>query len=211
VRLNRYLVRAHLTAALLVGGVALPASAEPRPATTVAAADRFPAIHIDNFGEINANYYRGGQPRRSDYAELAAFGVRTVVNLTSDDAQPDERSLVDQVGMQYVGIPMTTRIVPTPDQIAEFLRIVNDPAKQPVFVHCVGGRHRTGLMTAIYRMTSDRWTAAQAFAEMKRFRFGADFLHPEFKQFVYAFHLPTARPAPAVVSAVAAPAAGKLQ
>ena len=50
---------------------------------------------------------------------------------------------------------MTTRMVPTPDQIVEFLRIVNDPANQPVFVHCWGGRHRTGVMTAIYRMTSD--------------------------------------------------------
>ena len=111
--------------------------------------------------------------------------------------------------MQYVGMPMTTRIVPTPTQISEFLRIVNDPAKQPVYVHCVGGRHRTGVMTAIYRMTSDRWTAEQAFAEMKRFKFGADFLHPEFKQFVYTFHLPTSSPAPRVVSAVAASAVGK--
>ncbi len=205
---NRYLV--HLMVALLFGGVPLPASAEPPPATMAAATDRLPAIRIDNFGEINANYYRGGQPRRSDYADLAAFGVRTVVNLTSDDAQADERIRVEQAGMQYVGLPMTTRMVPTSDQIVEFLRIVNDPANQPVFVHCVGGRHRTGVMTAIYRMTSDRWTAAQAFAEMKRFRFGADFLHPEFKQFVYAFHRPTAKPAPAVASAAAAPTAGKL-
>jgi hypothetical protein len=65
-------------------------------------------------------------------------------------------------------------------------------------------------MTAIYRMTSDRWTAEQAFAEMKRFRFGADYLHPEFKQFVYAFHLPTAPTAPAIAPVTAAPAAGKL-
>ena len=134
--------------------------------------------------------------------------MRTVINLTSDDAQADERALVEHAGMQYVGMPMTTRIVPTSAQINEFLRIVNDPAKQPVYVHCVGGRHRTGVMTAIYRMTSDRWTAEQAFAEMKRFRFGADVLHPEFKQFVYAFHLPTAL-APAVVSTAAMPAAGK--
>jgi protein tyrosine/serine phosphatase len=140
---------------------------------------------------------------------LAALGVRTVINLTSDDAQADERALVEHAGMQYVGMPMTTRIVPTSAQISEFLRIVNDPAKQPVYVHCVGGRHRTGVMTAIYRMTSDRWTAEQAFGEMKRFKFGADFLHPEFKQFVYAFHLPTASPAPTVVSA-AASAAGKM-
>jgi len=55
-------------------------------------------------------------------------------------------------------------------------------------VHCVGGRHRTGVMTAAYRMTHEGWTAEQAFAEMKQYRFGSDFLHPEFKQFVYGYH-----------------------
>ena len=209
-KLNIHLIRIHLVAALLTGGLAVPASTEPQPAATVAAAERLSAIHIDNFGRINANYYRGGQPKPADYADLTALGVRTVINLTSDDAQADERALVERAGMRYIGMPMTTRIVPTPAQISEFLRIVSDPAMQPVYVHCVGGRHRTGVMTAIYRMTSDRWTAEQAFAEMKRFRFGADFLHPEFKQFVYAFHLPTAPTPPAVVSAVAAPPAGKL-
>ena len=196
---NGYLVRVHVLAALLAGALALPASADPRRATTAAAAERLSAIRIENFGQINPNYYRGSQPKPADYADLAGLGIRTVINLTSDDGQADERVVVEHAGMQYVGMPMTTRIVPTPTQISEFLRIVNDPAKQPVFVHCVGGRHRTGVMTAIYRMTSDRWTAEQAFAEMKRFRFGADFLHPEFKQFVYAFRLPS--PAPAVVTA----------
>src|SRR5215212_3975439 len=203
---NGYLVRVHVLAALLAGALALPASADPRRATTAAAAERLSAIRIENFGQINPNYYRGSQPKPGDYADLAGLGVRTVINLTSDDGQADERVVVEHAGMQYVGMPMTTRIVPTPTQISEFLRIVNDPAKQPVFVHCVGGRHRTGVMTAIYRMTSDRWTAEQAFAEMKRFRFGADFLHPEFKQFVYGFRLPTASPAPRIVSAVAASA-----
>jgi hypothetical protein len=42
-------------------------------------------------------------------------------------------------------------------------------------------------MTAVYRMTQEGWTAAQAFAEMKQYKFGADFLHPEFKQFVYDY------------------------
>jgi hypothetical protein len=46
-------------------------------------------------------------------------------------------------------------------------------------------------MTAIYRMTVDGWDAARAFAEMKEFKFGADFLHPEFKRFVFSYE-PTA-------------------
>ena len=83
---------------------------------------------------------------------------------------------------------MTTHAPPTPSIVKSFLQIVTDPASQPVYVHCVGGRHRTGVMTAIYRMTQERWTAAQAFAEMKRYKFGPDFLHPEFKRFVYGYH-----------------------
>ena len=77
--------------------------------------------------------------------------------------------------------------------------IVNDPASGPVFVHCVGGRHRTGVMTASYRMTHEGWTAERAFSEMIQYKFGADFLHPEFKGFVYSYH-----PAEAAVATSAA-------
>lgn len=36
-------------------------------------------------------------------------------------------------------------------------------------------------------MTQDGWTGDQAFKEMKRYKFGFDFLHPEFKAFVYGY------------------------
>lgn len=41
-------------------------------------------IHIDNFGHINANYYRSAQPNSQDYADLAELGVKTVIDLTED-------------------------------------------------------------------------------------------------------------------------------
>ena len=110
--------------------------------------------------------------------------MKTLINLTSDDATPDEATLTAMAGMNYVQIPMTTHEPPTPAQLAQFLEVVNDPANQPVYVHCVGGRHRTGVMTAVYRMTQDGWASDQAFKEMKQYKFGADFLHPEFKAFV---------------------------
>jgi hypothetical protein len=43
-------------------------------------------------------------------------------------------------------------------------------------------------MTAVYRMTEDGWKADRAFSEMKHYKFGADFLHPEFRDFVYGYH-----------------------
>lgn len=153
----------------------------------VAAASAASSVRIDNFGRVNANYYRGAQPEGQDYNDLAALGVKTIINLTSDDAQPNERQMTEQSGMRYVQIPMTTHREPTNAQIAQFLSIANDPASQPVYVHCVGGKHRTGVMTAIFRMTNDGWSADQAFSEMKQYKFGADFMHSEFKRVVYAY------------------------
>jgi protein tyrosine phosphatase (PTP) superfamily phosphohydrolase (DUF442 family) len=64
-----------------------------------------------------------------------------MINLTSDDADPREQTMAEQAGMNYFQIPMTTHEPPTSAQLAGFLKIVNDPASQPVYVHCVGGRH----------------------------------------------------------------------
>jgi tyrosine-protein phosphatase SIW14 len=180
------------TAAVLAVLLTLPVTAAP-PAGSLA------AIRIDNFGEINGHYYRGAQPGARDYTDLAAFGIKTIIDLQLD-GDASEAAQVKNAGMKYVRIAMTTRVVPTAEQIAQFLQTVTDPANQPIYVHCAGGRHRTGVMTAIYRMTQEGWTADRAFAEMKRYRFGADFLHPEFKSFVYTYHPAPAAPAVSVAS-----------
>ena len=144
-------------------------------------------IRIGNFGQINATYFRGEQPEGADYNDLARIGIKAVIDLQADGSNHDEARLVQSAGMKFHRIPMTTHVAPTAEQIALFLGIVNDPAQQPVYVHCMGGKHRTGVMTAIYRMEQDDWTADQAFKEMKRYKFGMDFLHPEFKRFVFGY------------------------
>jgi protein tyrosine phosphatase (PTP) superfamily phosphohydrolase (DUF442 family) len=119
---------------------------------------------IENFGRVNATYFRGSQPQGEDYAALASLGVKTVINLIGDDdLDADERAAVERSGMRYVQIPMTTHRPPTPKQQEFFLSIVNWAENQPVYVRCVGGRHRTGVMTAIYRMTTDGLTGKEAF------------------------------------------------
>ena len=180
----RRLLSAYTVALALT--VALPAAAQPAA-----------TIHIDNFGQVNSAYYRGSQPKGHDYADLAAMGIKTLVNLTDGDADAREPGLAREAGLSYFQIPMSTRKAPTAAQITEFLKIVNDPANQPVYVHCVGGRHRTGVMTALYRLTHDAWTAGRAFDEMKHYKFGADFLHPEFKSFVYDYATQLSLAAPA--------------
>jgi tyrosine-protein phosphatase SIW14 len=183
----------------LLGGVSSAAQTEPDYAesSSANAAAATIQIDIDNFGRVSPTYYRGAQPDGSDYTDLAAIGVKTLINLTSDDASADEPALARKSGLKYVHIPMTTHEAPTPDKLAYFLKVVDDPANQPVFVHCVGGRHRTGVMTAAYRMARHGWTADQAFQEMKSYKFGADWLHSEFKKFVYDFGATMLAAAPA--------------
>jgi protein tyrosine/serine phosphatase len=192
------------TAALVVTfSLSLPPAVQPAFAGRPPAALAVESIGIPNFGRVASTYYRGGQPKGHDYADLAALGVKSVINLTSDDAAGDEQALASKAGLAYFQIPMTTHRVPSVAQLAQFLRIVNDPSNQPVYVHCVGGRHRTGVMTAAYRITHDGWTADRAFKEMKQYKFGADFLHPEFKQFVYSYRPDTLH---AATSAATVPA-----
>ena len=195
---SRRSVKANLAAFALIlfVGPPLVAGAERRHGAP-ADAGELPKVHIDNFGRVNANYFRGAEPADQEYANLAGLGIKTVIDLRSDDVDKDDKLLVERAGMKYVQIPMTTHEPPTGTVIEHFLHIVDDPEARPVYVHCVGGRHRTGVMTAVYRMAREGWPADRAFKEMKAYNFGADFLHPEFKKFVYAY-----RPNPSVVAVV---------
>jgi len=155
-------------------------------ATPLAAEQALRSPTIDNFGKVSETYYRGAQPRGRDFADLKALGVKLVIDL-AQEGDVNEGSNVEAAGMKFVRIPLTTTIAPPSAAIAKFLSLVTDPENLPVYVHCMGGRHRTGALTAVYRMSQEGWTAEKAFSEMKQYRFGADFLHPELKKFVYAY------------------------
>jgi len=174
-------MRYFVCALLAAMSVAISLPAETLPSARIA------NIQIDNFGRINNNYYRGAQPDGADYTDLAALGVKTVIDLTQD-GRADEKGFVEHAGMKFYRIPMTTSDQPADAAVSQFLKLVNDPANLPVYVHCQGGRHRTGVMTAVYRMKKDGWTADRAYDEMKQYRFEGFPGHPTLKHFVYDYY-----------------------
>jgi protein tyrosine/serine phosphatase len=129
-----------------------------------------PGVSIANFARVNDHYYRGSQPTAEQFAELKQLGIKSVIDLR-EDYKKDEEASVRDLGMQFFRIPLKTRVAATEEQTANFLGLVNDPANWPVYVHCKGGRHRTGAMTGIYRITHDGWTADQVWEEMKKYDF----------------------------------------
>ena len=59
-----------------------------------------------------------------------------------------------------------------------------DPETGKFYLHCAGGRHRTGVMGAVYRFHHDKWNFEQAMAEMNQFEFGSGMGHGKQKSFV---------------------------
>ncbi len=96
--------------------------------------------------------------------------IRTVVTLTAinrdDPKYVAQEAVVRATGVDWVIVPMRGSTA-TLDQLTEAADLLADPARQPVFFHCVGGHHRTGLVHAAYRIRHQGWSAAQAWAELR--------------------------------------------
>ncbi|HXU40260.1 MAG TPA: tyrosine-protein phosphatase [Blastocatellia bacterium] len=174
----KHVCRVSLMAVVAIS-LALATAAENKPG-------KLSKVSIKNFGCINENYYRGAQPQKQEYAELASLGVKTVIDL-QEDGEANEKQMVELAGMKFVRFLMNTTDRPDSKIVAQFLKLVDDPANQPVFVHCHGGRHRTGVMTAVYRLTHNGWTPDQAYSEMKQYEFGKGFGHGALKEYVYDY------------------------
>jgi uncharacterized protein (TIGR01244 family) len=173
---------------LLATTVAWPWSISPG-STAAAQVAGTSTTTLKNFGKVNDNYYRGSQPRENEIEQLKRLGVKTVIDLRKDKV-PQAADWVSRAGMKYFNIPMKPGRRATDEQTAYFLSLVNDPANGPVYVHCKGGRHRTGALTAVYRITHDGWNADQAWDEMKRYDFNDGFFGgpADQKKFVYVFY-----------------------
>jgi protein tyrosine/serine phosphatase len=143
----------------------------------------FADITIKNFGKMDDRFYRGAQPKEGDYTVLAAHGVKTIIDLR-DTPTTYEQRLAEAAGMRYVNIPMSDTVRPTDEQISQFLKLANDPETGRFFVHCAGGRHRTGAVGAVYRFTHDGWTFDQAYKEMKDYDYYSRWGHGAIKKFV---------------------------
>lgn len=142
----------------------------------------FSNIKISNFGQMDERFYRGARPSERDFASLKALGIQTVIDLT--DNTPKEKGYVEAQGMHYVNIAIPDKEDPSDAQIQQFLKLVDDPSTGKFYVHCAGGRHRTGVMGAVYRFNNYHWTLDQVYAEMLNFDFYTSNGHGGQKKYV---------------------------
>jgi tyrosine-protein phosphatase SIW14 len=121
---------------------------------------------VHNFHQVSASVYRGAQPSKEGFQNLAGLGVKTIVDLRGGTGRSrEEQKMVEADGMRYVGMPLSGFAAPSDQEVSKLLSLLNDQSKTPVFVHCRRGADRTGTIIACYRISHDHWDNAKALSE----------------------------------------------
>ncbi|MDX2033059.1 MAG: protein tyrosine phosphatase family protein [Blastocatellia bacterium] len=126
------------------------------------------AAPIRNFLKINDQFCTGGQPRPEHYAKLKADGIKVVINLRppTEHRSAEEEEEVKKAGLRYFNIPVIYGD-PKDEQADEFLKITDDPANRPAFIHCAASI-RAGAFWMIRRALRDDFTIEKAEEEAKK-------------------------------------------
>jgi protein-tyrosine phosphatase len=93
-------------------------------------------------------------------AAVAALGVRTVIDLRTDDARaaaPNDPCVHDQANVIDAPLPIPYDVSPedyvadlnTTDSIALAFQALGDAEAYPIYFHCTWGRDRTGVLAAV--------------------------------------------------------------
>jgi uncharacterized protein (TIGR01244 family) len=95
--------------------------------------------------------HAGGQPLPADLAQLAAQGVRTVINLRApgEPCDYDEAGEASRLGLRYVCIPVTPPDGITAAIVSRFSRELDEARRHgATLVHCASA-NRVGAMFAL--------------------------------------------------------------
>src|SRR5215510_7190224 len=123
---------------------------------------------IRNFLRINKEFCSGGQPKLEHLEKLKKEGITTIINLRvpTEHRAADEEEMAKKLGLRYFNIPVVFAD-PKDEQVDEFLKITDDPANRPAFIHCTAAI-RVGAFWMIRRVMRDGWTIEKAEEEAQK-------------------------------------------
>ncbi|WP_292531860.1 protein tyrosine phosphatase family protein [Methylocystis sp.] len=119
--------------------------------------------HIYNWLRIDSRLTTSGQPSESELAEIAALGVRYVINLglySHEKALPDEAATVGALGMTYLHFPIDFQ-QPTDADYQAFCAAMTDTCDAATHVHCIANYRVSALL---YRYRRDQLGVDEAMA-----------------------------------------------
>lgn len=129
----------------------------------------------ENFQRVEDNIYRGGAPNQKDLEMLNdVYHIKRVISLDQNVAA-QIAPFLKQVKIEQITVPLNSSDVGMTDALNLLSRNIVTwlTTKQPVYIHCLHGKDRTGLAIALFRIKHDNWSVNQAINEAKKFGYGS--------------------------------------
>jgi protein tyrosine/serine phosphatase len=149
-------------------------------------------LYVRNGGVVlPGGIYRGALPDEDQWEPMArVLGVEVVINLMDVGApgRAEAATAARDAGMTVLLIPFDDKTEAVDhSRIRTALAYLDDVKNHPVFVHCKGGRHRTGGVIAAYRI-SHGWPRTIAREEADQYGFYTAFGHEAWAELMQTFH-----------------------
>lgn len=118
--------------------------------------------------------YRSGEPTlRATRRVVEQMGIRTIIDLGAHTPgtweEESAAALAEELGVTRYRFGLIGDATGDPNDYVLALRIMNDPAHQPVWVHCAAGSERTGCLVAMHRVINDGYGVDAAYAETHQY------------------------------------------
>lgn len=122
---------------------------------------------VTNFARLESTIACAGATTAAAVPEVKKLGYKSIINLRqANEPGADvegEAAAAKQAGIRYVHLPMNGA-QPDPAIVDQFLQAVQEPAGQPVFIHCASG-NRAAALWMVKRLVVDGWDAEKASEE----------------------------------------------
>ncbi|CAI5734570.1 unnamed protein product [Peronospora destructor] len=129
-----------------------------------------------NYGMIEEDLYRSGQPNELNFPFLERLNLRTIIYLALEEPNPQFQSFVEEQEIQLVFLGGNTRMESrrksweplSEETVLAALDIILDRSNYPLYITCHLGRDRTGAVVGCLRKIQG-WHLSSIFEEYRRF------------------------------------------
>lgn len=133
-----------------------------------------------NFGEVEkGKIYRSAALTPAAVQKVVReHGIRTIIDLGGFDKDPignrNAARTAEALGVERFVFNLEGDGTGNPNAYVAALKIMNDPARQPVLVHCSAGAQRTSGAVMLYRDFVQGKPLEETYAEARQYRHDPD-------------------------------------
>ncbi|MGL5836646.1 MAG: protein tyrosine phosphatase family protein [Waterburya sp.] len=113
-----------------------------------------PLQQIEAYLPISPTLATSGQPTTEQFADILSEGYSLIINLAtpaSSNWNPDEPAIAQNLGMEYVGIPIDWES-PTLNHFEQLADLLDQNPQRKIWVHCAKNMRVSAMIYLYHRL-----------------------------------------------------------